>query len=264
MKLISKNKIKIITLAIFFLSLYFLILVPFSDTYLLKKQYLSVDKSGNLKLHAKKPKSWLSTKTLSKNALTAIVISEDWAFYSHHGVDFRQIYHSLKDAFHGKALRGASTISQQVIKNIYFSSERSFLRKFYELFYTIFLEYNLSKNKILELYINLVELGPEVYGVRNASRYYFELAPSMLSSWHGAFLATMLPSPIKYSESFRNKELTSFVRGNMNSIIDKMAMAKYLSVEEASAEKNKTFYWEQSSTEFLNNDEEFFQINQQQ
>jgi monofunctional biosynthetic peptidoglycan transglycosylase len=258
----SFNFTKITIILVSVLTFYILIVKPYFDTKFLNDKYVSVTTSGYLSIVSKKPKSWLRLKSISKEAITAIVISEDWAFYSHSGVDFRQIYHSIKDAFKGKNLRGASTISQQVVKNIYFSSRRSFVRKFYELFYTSFLEFNLSKSKILELYINLAELGPEVYGLNNASRYYFNKHPSELSARHGAFLATMLPSPVKYNESFRNRELTHFVLGNMNRILDKMVMAKYLSKEEANQQKQNTFQWERRKAEFLDDsDEDFFELN---
>ncbi len=260
---ILKN-IKIVIALVVLIIFYFLILKPYNETRALITSYVHVTKAGELSVVSKKPKNWLSLREVNKDALTAIVISEDWAFYNHSGIDFRQIYHSIKDAMRGKDLRGASTISQQVVKNIYFSSRRSFVRKFYELFYTCFLEYNLSKTKILELYINLAELGPEVYGLSNASRYYFNMPPAMLSARHGTFLATMLPSPVKYSESFRNKELSNFVLGNMNQILDKMVMSKYLSREEADQQKQNTFLWEKGSAEFLDDvddEDKFYEFN---
>lgn len=244
---------------------YIFIVKPWYDITQLKGKYLKVEEKSVV-IVEKKPPQWARLKTIDKSTVNAIVISEDWAFYQHFGIDLRQIYHSVKDAFFGKGLRGASTISQQLIKNIYFSNKRSFFRKFYELFYTLFLELSFTKNEILEMYLNIIELGENVYGISSGSQHYFKCLPSQLNTRQGAFLAMLLPSPVKYSESFRQKELTDYALTTINKILDKMVMARVLSINDRDYYKSVTFSWEktaQSPSEFSDTDEEFFDYDEE-
>lgn len=197
------------------------------------------------RIQKKKPKNWVHLKEISKFTKWAIILSEDWSFYQHHGVDFEQIRLALSDFLTTGKLRGASTIAQQVVKNVFLTSERTLLRKFKELILTFKLERNLSKNNILEIYLNIIELGPDVYGIHQASWYYFKRAPSSLGPLESSFLAMLLPSPRRYSVSFRKKRRTPFARKRINSILHKMKIAGVISEKEFLREKKRTFSWEQ-------------------
>jgi len=202
-------------------------------------------KEGIYKLATKKPKTWVSLKDVSLYARSAIVISEDWAFYQHEGLDFYQIKKVIKESIEEVELvRGASTITQQVIKNTILSNEHSLWRKLREAILAYKIERLLSKDQILEIYLNIVELGRDLYGIKPASYYYFNKHPSELTAREGAFLAMLLPSPVKYSVSFRKKELTEYASQIIHKILIKLRQAKVYTEEDRLLEMKKRFYWE--------------------
>lgn len=215
---------------------YLYTMTPHQEMKKLAKGYVEtkiIKNQAQYKIVTKRPKDWVSLKEISTVAVHAIVISEDWAFYGHEGVDFSQIKEALEESvLEGKRLRGASTISQQVVKNLFLSHDRNFWRKGKELFFTLFLERYLSKKKILEVYLNIVEFGEGIFGIRQASFHYFKKHPSNLSAKEGAFLAMLLPSPKRYSESFKKRELTEFAKKVIEKILEKMKQAKIISDEE--------------------------------
>jgi monofunctional biosynthetic peptidoglycan transglycosylase len=129
----------------------------------------------------------------------AILASEDDGFYLHHGFDVRQIQRAISDQRGGKRLRGASTISQQTAKNLFLWSGRSVVRKGLEAYLTFYLELLLPKDRILEIYLSLVECADGVFGVEMASRHYFKKAAAEVSSEEAARLASVLPNPRKWS-----------------------------------------------------------------
>lgn len=197
------------------------------------------------KIVDKKPKSWKSLKQINYTAAHAIVVSEDWDFYNHSGYDLSQIKEAFSDSVgNGKKLRGASTISQQLVKNLFLSNERSFIRKVKELTYTMYMERTLTKEKILEIYLNIIEYGKGVYGIAGASRHYFGEDPKRLTAREGAFLAMLLPSPAKHAQSFKDKKLTPFAKKVIDDILKKLVKAKYLPKEQLKDEKSKGFKWE--------------------
>lgn len=225
---------KKILFIVFVLSLFPAFFYSSYDFSPLENGFLSVDPmSGKIDFKSVKPKGYVGINEVSKSALWAIILSEDWAFFDHSGIDFHQLEIVLKEGLEGGNFsRGASTISQQVVKNIFLSSERSYTRKILEILLTLRLESKLSKKRILELYINLVELGQNLYGVGNASFYYFKKHPKDLNPKEGAFLAMLLPSPVKYSSSFKNRKLTEFGKNQTDSILKKMKQAGIISEED--------------------------------
>jgi len=137
----------------------------------------------------------------------AVIAAEDARFYSHDGYDVEQVNDALATWAHeGGTLRGGSTITQQLAKNLYTGDERTLVRKLRELLYALDIEGTLPKDRILETYLNVVELGPEVYGVANASQLYFLKDPQALSPKEAAFVASLLPAPKKgYEAALRGK-----------------------------------------------------------
>jgi len=126
----------------------------------------------------------------------AVIAAEDANFYSHSGIDVPALKEALKHDLKRKRLeRGASTITQQLAKNLYLSRDKSLLRKLRELVIATRMERELSKGRILELYLNIVELGPLVYGMEAGARYHFDLPVEVLTPAEGAFLAAILPGP---------------------------------------------------------------------
>lgn len=130
----------------------------------------------------------------------AAIAAEDSRFYEHEGIDTEAIQEAMeKNIEKGKVVAGASTISQQTVKNMFLSGSRDYLRKWHELLLTWSMERNLSKPRILEIYLNVAEFGPGVYGVEAASRYYWNIPASSLSYEQAVQLAACLPSPKKHN-----------------------------------------------------------------
>lgn len=229
--------------------IYYIVYIPRDDIQSLTSSYLVIDREGVKDITSKRPVGWYSPQKDLSKVVKTIIISEDWAFFSHFGVDVRQIYESILDTIQGDRLRGASTISQQVVKNIFFNSQRSIIRKVHELFFTLYLENYVPKRKILELYLNLIELGPGVYGLGQASEYYFSKEPDELTWRESAFIAMLLPSPIKYGQSFRDKKLTDFAQKSISRIFSKLVLAKYIKEEEVDALNARYFHWEEKPLE---------------
>jgi monofunctional biosynthetic peptidoglycan transglycosylase len=140
--------------------------------------------------------NWVNNSQISKYALLAVVASEDQRFYQHHGFDVDAIYKAYQKYQHGGKLRGASTISQQVAKNLFLSPARNFVRKALEIWFTFLIETLWSKSRILEIYLNIAEFGDHIYGIEAASRHYFGVSARQLSGSQAALLAATLPNPI--------------------------------------------------------------------
>jgi len=139
---------------------------------------------------------WTPLSQISPNLRRAVLVSEDLNFYNHHGFDFRELYYALQEAWEeGELTRGASTITQQAAKNLWLSPSRNPFRKIKEAILTIQLEIDLPKSRILEIYLNVAEFGPGVYGAKAASQYYFGKSPADLTENQAAQLAASLPKP---------------------------------------------------------------------
>lgn len=140
--------------------------------------------------------SWVSLDDISRHMESAILICEDAGFYSHAGFDFRALENAIKDDLkQGRFARGASTVSMQLAKNLYLGKEKTLGRKLQEALLTMLLEQQLDKRRILELYLNVVELGPGLYGVGDAAQYYFATPARALTLGQSLYLASLLPNP---------------------------------------------------------------------
>jgi len=200
---------------------------------------------GEYVLSPVKPSSWVKLNRISYEARWAIIVSEDWAFFDHEGIDLNQLKIAIKDSIQeGELTRGASTITQQVVKNVLLSNKREISRKIKEILLAREVERRLSKEKILEIYLNLIELGKNIYGVKEASFFYFNKHPRKLNAREGAFLAMLLPSPVKYSTSFYEKELTPFASEQVENILIKLRQAKIITEKERMIIRTKRFFWE--------------------
>jgi monofunctional biosynthetic peptidoglycan transglycosylase len=138
---------------------------------------------------------WVPWSDVSPAVPLAMVAGEDQKFPFHHGFDFDSIQDAMDDADDGKRLRGASTISQQTAKNLFLWNGRSFVRKGLEAYFTVLLEMTWPKRRILEVYMNIAELGDGIYGVSAASDAFYRTSPARLSTAQAARLAAVLPSP---------------------------------------------------------------------
>lgn len=143
---------------------------------------------------------WVDAARISPHMRLAVVASEDQKFPEHWGFDFAQIDKSLSEHRSGKRrrLRGASTLTQQVAKNLFLWQGQSFFRKGLEAYFTLLIEAMWPKQRILEVYLNIAEFGPGVYGVQAAGQYYFRKPAARLGAPECALLAAVLPNPIRY------------------------------------------------------------------
>ncbi len=147
---------------------------------------------------------WTPLEGFPEHLKKAVIVAEDFNFYHHRGLDWFEIWEAVKkDIKKRRFARGASTITQQLAKNLFLSRDKTIQRKVRELILTRRLERSLTKDRILELYLNVVELGPMIYGVGHGSDYYFDRSPVELTLRESTFLAAMLPGPKVYDPSRR-------------------------------------------------------------
>ena len=150
---------------------------------------------------AKLTKKWKTLDEISPSMATAVVASEDQLFQEHWGFDFNSIEKAYENNQKKKrrTVRGASTISQQVAKNVFLWQGRSWIRKGFEVYFTLLIEVLWDKQRILEVYLNVIEMGDGIYGAEAASQKYFKRSAKKLSKSQAALIAAILPNPIKYS-----------------------------------------------------------------
>ncbi|WP_442796056.1 monofunctional biosynthetic peptidoglycan transglycosylase [Pelobium manganitolerans] len=164
--------------------------------------YLMVQRGFERKADGKSfkiDKQWLSFYELSNNLKKAAIAGEDANFMQHNGFDFEAMQKAFKKNQKGKKLRGGSTISQQTAKNVFLWPGRSYIRKGFEAYFTFLIELCWSKNRILEVYLNVIEMGDGVYGAEKACQKYYGKSATSLSKAQAALLIAVLPNPRKWS-----------------------------------------------------------------
>lgn len=142
---------------------------------------------------------WVAMEEISPKLQLAVVCSEDQNYLKHYGFDWGAIEKAMKANEEGKKLRGGSTISQQTAKNVFLWQGRSYVRKGLEAYFTLLIETFWSKERIMEVYLNSIEMGPGVYGAEAAARYWFKKPAKNLTKDECAAIASILPNPLKYS-----------------------------------------------------------------
>ena len=163
-------------------------------------------------------RDYVSIDEISPNLVTAVISSEDGRFMRHHGFDIPQLKQSYRENKHGRRVRGGSTISMQTAKNAFLPHKRSYLRKALEAGFTIGIEKLWGKERIMEVYLNIIEFGDGIYGCEAASQHYFGHSAKTLSKHEAAQLAVTLPSPLKRNPGHQTpyfKKQTSVVEGRM-------------------------------------------------
>jgi len=146
-------------------------------------------------------KTWKPLSEINSSLPLAVVTSEDQKFEDHFGFDIEAIEKAAKynQKHKGGKVKGASTISQQTAKNVFLWPSRSWIRKGFEVYFTFVIEVCWSKERIMEVYLNVIEMGPGVYGAEAAAQYYFHKPASQLTREQSALIAAILPNPIKWS-----------------------------------------------------------------
>lgn len=138
---------------------------------------------------------WRPLSEMSPELVQAVVMAEDARFCMHWGVDLAQFYEVAQDAVQGEPIRGASTVTMQVVRNLFLWPQRSYLRKAVEIPLAVWLDLVLSKDRILEIYLNVAQWGPDIYGAEAGANRWFSVPASSLTEPQALALATMLPAP---------------------------------------------------------------------
>lgn len=161
---------------------------------------------------------WVSLDKISPHLQLAVVCSEDQNFLKHNGFDYSAIEKAIEYNKKGKRKRGASTISQQTAKNVFLWPQRSWVRKGLETYFTFLIELFWSKERIMEVYLNSIEMGNGVYGAEAAAQHWFKKPAAKLSKQEAAAIAAVLPNPLSY----RAHPATSYIQGRKNWIVRQM------------------------------------------
>jgi len=163
---------------------------------------------------------WVPLSLINDNLKRAVIVAEDGTFYQHEGIDWYEVKESIrKDIQKGRFARGASTITQQLVKNLFLSTSKDPIRKLKEVIIAMMLEDELPKSRILELYLNIIELGDGLFGVEAASQKYFGKHASELTREDAARLAAVIPSPLRHVPTGD----TRYVRNRTNVILARMS-----------------------------------------
>lgn len=144
---------------------------------------------------------WIPIEDISTNLQLAVICSEDQNFVKHNGFDIKAIEKAYENNKKGKTIKGGSSISQQTAKNVFLWPHRSWVRKGFETYFTFLIELIWSKERIMEVYLNSIEMGPGIYGAEAASQYWFHKSASKLTQYESAALASILPNPLRYKAS---------------------------------------------------------------
>jgi penicillin-binding protein 1A len=167
--------------------------------------------------------NFVSLDDLPEHVVRAITTAEDGGFFGHHGFDLAEIQNSIAAvATAGKAVRGGSTITQQLAKNLYLTSAKTYSRKMREALIALALEGTLSKQRMLEIYVNVIEWGPSLYGIAPAARRYFGKEPTELNAKEAAYLASIIPNPVRYYGYYARGELSDTWNQRVNDILGKL------------------------------------------
>jgi membrane peptidoglycan carboxypeptidase len=168
--------------------------------------------------------------------LKTLLLAEDTDFYGHHGVDLRELPLALAANFvRDASVRGASTIPQQLAKNLFLTRRKTVSRKVEEAALALLLDSTLGKSRMLEIYLNVIEWGPGIYGLAPAARHYFGREPSQLTPRQMAFLVVLIPGPVKYQRSFATGTPTPSFEGMMVTLLGKLQAVGALSEQEYQA-----------------------------
>ena len=190
--------------------------VPITPLMLIRlKEQSANNKSWKLK------KDWVAKEEISDNLKLAVISSEDQNFFNHFGFDFDAIQKAYKQNKKGKKIKGASTITQQTAKNLFLWPGRSYVRKALEAYFTFLIEVFWSKDRILEVYLNIIEMGDGVYGAESAANEFFNTSAKKLNKNQSALIAAVLPNPLKWSA----KNPSGYINWKKQRIVSRMNRA---------------------------------------
>lgn len=227
----AKKWLKRITIFFFASTVFVVVLYRFIDPPLTPLMLIRVFEQWGDGKSARMKKNWVDLDEMSPNMYRAVMASEDQLFLEHHGFDFEAIQKALKfnqSKSKRRNVKGASTISQQTAKNVFLWPGRSWLRKGLEVYFTVLIEIFWSKERIMEVYLNVIETGDGIYGADAAAHYYFHSSAKNISKSNAALIAAVLPNPRKCSA----KHPTSYILGRKTWIMRNMDYLAKVKLEE--------------------------------
>lgn len=231
-KIIIYLVISFVSLSLFTVFIYRFVPIPYTPLMIIRSVF-SMSSKDRIGIENK----WVDLKQISTNVQRSVIRAEDGKFFNHNGFDYEAIEAAVKyNKTHAKK-KGASTISQQTAKNVFLWPSRSWLRKGLEVYFTVLIEIFWSKERILEAYLNVIELGPGVYGVEAASLKYFHKNAKNLSKSEGALIAAVLPNPIK----FKIAHPSGYVLRRQNKIMGKFTQLSLAKNSDLKVDDHKEF-----------------------
>jgi monofunctional glycosyltransferase len=213
-KLIWKITLWFFILSIGFTLLYKFVPVPITPLMVIRIVEQTFDPKKEVRLY----KDWVSIANISKNAPQAVVAAEDQKFLIHRGFDVEAMEKAWENNKKGKRIKGASTITQQTVKNVFLWPGRSYLRKGLEAYFTVLVELLWSKERIMEVYLNVIEMGDGIYGIEAASQAYYKVPAAKLNRSQAAMIAAVLPNPRRWTPT----KPTAYIKGRQAWILRQM------------------------------------------
>ncbi|WP_373520387.1 monofunctional biosynthetic peptidoglycan transglycosylase [Aquiflexum sp.] len=214
LRLVFKIIIWFFILSIGFTVLYRFLPVPITPLMVIRLWEQAFDKEKEMRLY----KDWVSISKISKNVPQAVIGAEDQKFMDHNGFDLEAIKTAWENNQKGKRVKGGSTITQQTAKNVFLSPSRNLIRKGLEAYFTFLIELIWSKERIMEVYLNVIEMGEGIYGIEAAAQSYFKKSASKLSRQEAALIAAVLPNPRRWNPA----RPTAYISGRQAWILRQM------------------------------------------
>jgi monofunctional glycosyltransferase len=213
-RLIFKIILWFFILSIGFTILYRFVPVPITPLMVIRLWEQAWDEKKDLRL----TKDWVSMSKISRHMPQAVVAAEDQKFLDHWGFDMEAMEKAWEGNKRGKRIKGASTITQQTAKNVFLWPNRNFVRKGLEAYFTLLMELLWSKERIMEVYLNVIEMGDGIYGIEAAAQSYFKKPAAKLNRSEAAVIAAVLPNPRRWNPS----RPTGYIRGRQSWIMRQM------------------------------------------
>jgi monofunctional biosynthetic peptidoglycan transglycosylase len=194
--------------------IYRFIPVPVTPLMVIRLWEQAWDEKNDVRLY----KDWVSIDNISKHMPQAVYAAEDQKFLEHNGFDWKAMEEAWEKNKKGKRIKGASTISQQTAKNVFLWPSRNLVRKGLEAYFTFLIETIWTKERIMEVYLNVIEMGPGIYGIEAASQTFYNRPASKLTRQQAAMIAAVLPNPIRWSPA----KPTGYIRSRQSWILRQM------------------------------------------
>lgn len=188
--------------------------VPITPLMVIRLVEQTFDSEKKVRLY----KDWVPLSEISRHASQAVFAAEDQKFLTHNGFDFEAMEKAWENNKKGKRIKGASTITQQTVKNVFLWPGRSYVRKGLEAYFTVLVELLWSKERIMEVYLNVIEMGDGIYGIEGASQAYYNKSAAKLNRNQAAMIAAVLPNPIRWTPA----KPTGYIRGRQSWIMRQM------------------------------------------